>query len=298
MRPPTVFANASGSELALLRGKLRGPWRVAVRAQMVLLSLQGLSPTQISVLLECDPATVRRWIGRFDTAGVAGLADRPRSGRPRLGGGRLTARIIALLERLWPWTVCKLHRYLGRPRMSRRTLYRRLRQVAVWRRPKLIARGDPARDGVTTAIRRRMTLLPAGAKVPTADETHVHLLPHVRARWTLPGRRPEIPRRQVHTFFRGHSPDQNLATAAPWTSPWFPAHYRQDFWTAAENASRRVSRRRAMFDRGKLRPVIGAVLPLADIAQAHTLLEGGSAGEGRGRPRGKIAVAVQLACSR
>ncbi|MFC9222531.1 zinc-binding dehydrogenase [Streptomyces hygroscopicus] len=43
---------------------------------------------------------------------------------------------------------------------------------------------------------------------------------------------------------------------------------------------------------GELRPVIGAVLPLADIAQAHTLLEGGSTGEGRRRPRGKIAIAV------
>lgn len=47
-----------------------------------------------------------------------------------------------------------------------------------------------------------------------------------------------------------------------------------------------------MVDQGKLRPVIGAVLPLADIAQAHTLMEGGSTGEGRRRPRGKIAVAV------
>ncbi|WP_329031226.1 zinc-binding dehydrogenase [Streptomyces sp. NBC_01725] len=47
-----------------------------------------------------------------------------------------------------------------------------------------------------------------------------------------------------------------------------------------------------LVDLGKLRPVIGTVLSLADIAQAHALLEGGSAGEGRGRPRGKIAIAV------
>lgn len=38
--------------------------------------------------------------------------------------------------------------------------------------------------------------------------------------------------------------------------------------------------------------MIGAVLPLADIAQAHTLLEGGPAREGPRRPRGKIAIAV------
>ncbi|MFD6189406.1 zinc-binding dehydrogenase [Streptomyces sp. NPDC060275] len=47
-----------------------------------------------------------------------------------------------------------------------------------------------------------------------------------------------------------------------------------------------------LVDQGKLRPVIGAVLPLADIAQAHALLEGGSTAEGRSRPRGKIAIAV------
>ncbi|WP_317617849.1 IS630 family transposase [Streptomyces sp. SDr-06] len=344
MRPSTVYANASATECQRLRGLLRGRWRPAARAVMVLLSLHGLSPAQIAALMEYDPATVRRWIGRFNTAGVAGLADHPRSGRPRLGGRRLPARIAALLARPWPWTVRRLHRYLGRPQISHRTLYRRLRQVAVWRRPKLIARGDPARDAVTTAVRRRAAVLPDGAKIFTADETHVHLLPHVHARWTLPGYRPEVPtpgknrqitvygalevttgaffyrlghrcaadfllllqqllaaypdapaiavicdndqihhartvrdflaahpgthlwfgarysphdnpteriwaalknfiadtavswpgrRRQIHAFFRGRSPDQNLATAAPWTSPWFPAHYRQDFWKAA-----------------------------------------------------------------
>ncbi|NKY57297.1 zinc-binding dehydrogenase [Nocardia flavorosea] len=47
-----------------------------------------------------------------------------------------------------------------------------------------------------------------------------------------------------------------------------------------------------LVDQGKLRPVIGAVLPLADVAQAHTLLEGGTTSDGRRRPRGKIAIAV------
>ncbi|XMA35845.1 zinc-binding dehydrogenase [Streptomyces albogriseolus] len=47
-----------------------------------------------------------------------------------------------------------------------------------------------------------------------------------------------------------------------------------------------------LVDQDKLRPVVGAVLPLSDVAQAHSLLEGGFAGEGRRRPRGKIAIAV------
>jgi DDE superfamily endonuclease len=39
--------------------------------------------------------------------------------------------------------------------------------------------------------------------------------------------------RQIHSFFRTRSPDQMLATAAPWTSPWLPPGYEQNFWNAA-----------------------------------------------------------------
>jgi transposase len=45
---------------------------------MILLSAQGFSPTQIAGVLGYDPHTVRRWIGRWHTEGVSGLADRPR----------------------------------------------------------------------------------------------------------------------------------------------------------------------------------------------------------------------------
>lgn len=85
MRPPIVFANAADTERVKLRSLLRGPGRCAVRAVMVLLSLQGLSPAQISVLLEYDAATVRRWIGRFNTTTrpVVVRATAPRSSRTR-----------------------------------------------------------------------------------------------------------------------------------------------------------------------------------------------------------------------
>ena len=39
--------------------------------------------------------------------------------------------------------------------------------------------------------------------------------------------------RQIHSFFRVRSPDQMLATAAPWTSPWLPPSYGQNFWNGA-----------------------------------------------------------------
>jgi hypothetical protein len=36
--------------------------------------------------------------------------------------------------------------------------------------------------------------------------------------------------RQTHAYFRGRTTEQTLATAAPWTSPWLPEGYGQDFW--------------------------------------------------------------------
>jgi Winged helix-turn helix len=104
MRPVSVFANGPGHEIEQLQADLRGRWRQASRAVMVLLSAHGLAPAQIAELLDCHPVTVRRWISRFNAEGMAGLADRPRPGRPALGGRQLTGRIAALLARPGPWT--------------------------------------------------------------------------------------------------------------------------------------------------------------------------------------------------
>jgi hypothetical protein len=100
MSPVIVFAKDPGCELEQLRAELQGRWRPAARAMMVLLSAHGLPPAQIAGLLDCHPVTARRWISRFNREGLAGLADRPRCGRPRLGGRLLAGRIAALLE--WP----------------------------------------------------------------------------------------------------------------------------------------------------------------------------------------------------
>jgi transposase len=204
MRPVSVFAKGPASEIEQLEAGLRGRWRQATRAVMVLLSLHGLPPAQIAVLLECHPATVRRWISRFNDEGLAGLADRPRPGRPALGGRRLTGRIAALLARPGPWTLPRIRRHLGWPQVSMRTLYRRVRLVAIWRRPKLTARGDPDHDHVVAGIVARLLELPRGSVVLAEDETHLNLLPHVRTSWTLRGRRPEDPtpgkNRQVTVF--------------------------------------------------------------------------------------------------
>jgi hypothetical protein len=64
--------------------------------------------------------------------------------------------------------------------------------VAIWRRPELTARGDPAHDRVVAAIVARLLELPRRSVVCAEDETHLNLLPHVRASWTLRGARPKV----------------------------------------------------------------------------------------------------------
>src|SRR5690242_10321639 len=153
MRPVSVFANGPGSEIEQLRTELQGRWRQAARAVMVLLSLHGLPPSQIAELLDCHPSTVRRWIIRFSSEGMAGLADRPRCGRPALGGRRLTGRIAALLERPGPWTLPRIRRHLGWPQVSGRTLYRRVPVVAVSRRAMVTPRGAPDHHHLLPGVR-------------------------------------------------------------------------------------------------------------------------------------------------
>jgi hypothetical protein len=76
--------------------------------------------------------------------------------------------------------------------------------VAIWRRPKLTARGDPDHDHVVAGIVARLLELPRRAVVLAEDETQLNLLPHVRASWTLRTAHPKIPtpgsNRQVTVF--------------------------------------------------------------------------------------------------
>ena len=56
--------------------------RLVERARVVWLSSQGWRVPAIAAEVGCDEETARRWLRRFDAAGLAGLADAPRAGRP------------------------------------------------------------------------------------------------------------------------------------------------------------------------------------------------------------------------
>jgi transposase len=62
-----------------------------------------------------------------------------------------------------------------------------VREVARWRRPRLVARGDPDRDQVLADLHQQLRDLPDGAVLLAEDETHLNLLPWVRATWIANG---------------------------------------------------------------------------------------------------------------
>src|SRR6516165_10801505 len=57
--------------------------RLAFRAQIILALAEGLSNAAVAGRLATRPATVSKWRGCFARQGLAGLADAPRSGKPR-----------------------------------------------------------------------------------------------------------------------------------------------------------------------------------------------------------------------
>src|SRR5258708_17646877 len=72
--------------------------RLAFRTQIILALAEGLSNKATAGRLATRPATVSKWRGRFARQGLAGVADAPRSGKPRHYQTNDERRIIAALE--------------------------------------------------------------------------------------------------------------------------------------------------------------------------------------------------------
>jgi transposase len=75
----------SGEERSVLRARARaerGAHRDVLRARIVLAAADGVANAVIARRLDVCVDTVRNWRARFCARGLAGLADRPRPGRP------------------------------------------------------------------------------------------------------------------------------------------------------------------------------------------------------------------------
>ena len=178
--------------------------RVSERMHMVLLSSRGYPVPQIAAIFDCDEATVRTWLGRFEAEGVDGLRDRPRRGRPRTADAGARDAIGQALAQpptacgyvAGYWTVAMLAAYLATAHgiaLSRATVRRVLAALDYgWRRPRHALRHDPEARAKMDHLAARVFALPTAA-VLALDECDVHLLPVLRAMWLRRGQQARIP---------------------------------------------------------------------------------------------------------
>jgi transposase len=179
--------------------------RVSERIRMILLSDRHYRVPQIAQIFECDEATVRQWIERFEAEGVAGLRDHPRSGRPRKADAVARETIRQQIE-VPPlafgyffgfWTLVTLCSHLATTvslYLSRATLRRLLRSFGYrWRRPRHDLPIDPCAAEKMWGLYERIIRAPEQAVILCADECDLHLLPVLRAMWMLKGQQVRVP---------------------------------------------------------------------------------------------------------
>jgi transposase len=83
------------AELRRLARTPSTPQQTVTRARIVLRAAEGATNRQIAGELGASELMVGRWRGRFAREGLAGLADQPRSGRPRTVDEATVQRVIA-----------------------------------------------------------------------------------------------------------------------------------------------------------------------------------------------------------
>ena len=117
VRPLTPEETA---ELRRIAGSRTAPHRLVQRAQIVWASAQGETVPGIAGRVGLTALRVRAWLHRFNRQGLGGLADAPRSGRPRRHDEAARGCVIALartkpLSLGYPfalWTLARLQQAL------------------------------------------------------------------------------------------------------------------------------------------------------------------------------------------
>jgi transposase len=127
------------------------PVRLVERARIILRSVAGLSVPVIAAQIAVSEETARHWIKRFNAAGLAGLDDAPRAGRPPIYTGDEQSRVIAKARSLPPtpegaavpptchWTLDRLAEELNKDGVPiKRSQIRRLLRAEhiKWQKPR------------------------------------------------------------------------------------------------------------------------------------------------------------------
>jgi transposase len=180
--------------------------RVALRAQMVLLSARGFTVPEIVKIHNASETTIYEWFDRFDDQGPPGLYDQPRSGRPPKMTDEAKETLEDLLDdpptcqgyTFTTWTVALLREHLEQVlglQVCDDTIRRTLHQLGYrWRRPRWsVAREDPDCAEIMTTIARAILDADDETRTLVEDETKFRTLPPLRNLWTRKGQQVRVP---------------------------------------------------------------------------------------------------------
>lgn len=181
----------------------QAPGRVATRAWMILLFVDGKTKAEIANIFHCSTQTVKRWLRRYKKRGVAGLFDEPRSGASKKVDKRVEEAIEEEMAKdpnqgdcqAGFWTVglvrLKLKSRLG-VKLSISAMHRALRKLGyVCRRPRLYAGGGEKQ--LPQEAKKAISEAKEGKAIALfSDETSFHLLPVLRKMWMKVGKQVRI----------------------------------------------------------------------------------------------------------
>lgn len=129
--PPLPLSDEERAELTALRRARTTERGLAERAAIVLAAAAGESNAAIARQVDCSQPTVMLWRRRFQQAGVAGLRDAARPGRPARYGADLHAQILAKTaekpDGATHWSTRRLAKELGVSAMTVRRVWQRER---------------------------------------------------------------------------------------------------------------------------------------------------------------------------
>ncbi len=102
LRARAPHDDGEARKIRRLAGARHAPADWIERARIIALSWDGLGVPAIAAEIGCHENTVRRWLHRFNAAGIDGLGNQPGAGRKRRITGAERSRIIALARSVPP----------------------------------------------------------------------------------------------------------------------------------------------------------------------------------------------------
>jgi transposase len=202
----TVGVEVSPGDREVLEGWLRSPSLragLAQRARIVLLAADGVGTGEIVHRVGVSKPSVIRWKRRYASAGVAGLDDRPKSGRPATIDPMVI--VLATLEPPPPrlgvthWSSRLLARHLGVSDFTVSTTWKKW-GLQPWRSQTFKFSTDPELEAKIRDVVGLYLHPPDQAIVLCVDEkSQVQALDRTAPILPL---RPGIPEKQTHDYVR------------------------------------------------------------------------------------------------